>query len=208
MEQLKSAKVGDAVFFGSYEQDDDLQNGEEDIEWIVLDIQDGKVLLISRYSLSWQRYNNDDTIVTWETCTLREWLNNDFMNFAFSDTEKNIISVVKVSADKNPDYDTNPGNDTYDKVFLLSVSEAKKYFSPSNSYLRHHLKCQGTRVVNKSLGIYVNSSYWWLRTHGQTESSAAYVCYEIASHGTAAYTKSFDMACGVRPALWIDLSFQ
>lgn len=62
-----------------------------------------------------------------ENCSLREWLNEEFYNSAFSNSEKEQILSVTVPADKNPEYDTNSGNDTEDKIFLLSVSEAKKY---------------------------------------------------------------------------------
>lgn len=74
--------------FGKYEQDNNTSNGKEKIEWLVLEVKDGKALVISKYALDCKPYNTSSTNVTWETCSLRNWLNNDFINSAFSATEK------------------------------------------------------------------------------------------------------------------------
>ena len=121
--------VGSVVTFGAYEQDNDLENGKEPIEWIVLDVQDGKSLLISRYALDYMIYNPDGRVATWETCSLRKWLNSTFVEDAFSSEEQEMIPTVTVITDKNPDHDTNPGRDAQDRVFLLSIQEAEKYFA-------------------------------------------------------------------------------
>ena len=80
---LKTAEVGDFIAFGKYEQDNDTTNGKEDIVWTVLEIKDGKALIMSAYCLDNKQYNTSKAYVTWETCTLRKWLNNDFINAAF-----------------------------------------------------------------------------------------------------------------------------
>ncbi|MDY6017558.1 MAG: TIR domain-containing protein, partial [Oscillospiraceae bacterium] len=82
VEKLKVAKAGDYVFFGAYEQDNSASNGKEHIEWLVLEVKDGKALVISKYALDCKQYNTNYTDVTWEACTLRRWLNNDFINAA------------------------------------------------------------------------------------------------------------------------------
>ena len=79
---LKNSKVGDIVYFGTYEQDNDTSNGKEDIEWLVLAKKGNRILVISDKALDRQPYNSSRTRVTWETCTLRKWLNNDFINAA------------------------------------------------------------------------------------------------------------------------------
>lgn len=79
VEKLKVAKVGDYVFFGAYEQDNNTANGKENIEWLVLEVKDGKALVTSKYALDCKPYNTSYTDVTWENCTLRRWLNNDFI---------------------------------------------------------------------------------------------------------------------------------
>ena len=81
-EGLKDISVGKTIKFGSYEQDNNTSNGKEAIEWLVLDVQGNKVFLVSRYNLDVQPYNKTSGSVTWEKCTLRTWLNNDFLNHA------------------------------------------------------------------------------------------------------------------------------
>ena len=200
-EILMKANVGDTVSFGSYEQDNDISNGKEDVEWLVLEVKDGKVLLISKYALDCQQYDTSYTNVTWETCTLRKWLNNGFVNAAFSDEEKAMISTVTVSADKNPEYSTNPGSATTDKVFLLSINEAEKYFSSDEAR-----KCDPTAYA-KAQGAARTSGgicWWWLRSPGVIQDYAA--C--VSDDGVVLcldYFVSIDYYC-VRPAMWIELS--
>ena len=87
---------GDIVTFGSYEQDKNLNNGSEDIEWLVLGItKDGKsMLLISRYCLDWVQFNDEKVGVTWEDSYVREWLNDTFLNEAFTRTEQKRMEVI------------------------------------------------------------------------------------------------------------------
>ena len=119
---------GDYVIFGSYEQDGDLSNGPEPIEWEVIDENDGEMLLISRYILDSKPYNTEQIDVTWETCTLRSWLNNDFYNTAFSAGEQNMIITTTLSNNDNAYFGTAGGNDTEDKVFILSLDEVMDYY--------------------------------------------------------------------------------
>ena len=53
---LQSVSVGDTVCFGTYEQDNDTSNGTENIEWKVLAKENNKVLIISKYALDCQVY--------------------------------------------------------------------------------------------------------------------------------------------------------
>ncbi len=202
VEKLKVAKVGDYVFFGAYEQDNNTSNGKEDIEWLVLEVKDGKALVISKYALDCQQYNTSFSAVTWETCTLRKWLNRNFLGSAFTADEKAMIPTVTVSADKNPEYSTNPGNATQDKVFLLSITEASKYFSSDNAR-----QCKPTEYAVAG-GAYVNSSngncWWWLRSPGLDQGSAAYVSIGGGVNEYGNLVPYDDVA--VRPALWIDLN--
>ena len=198
---LAKANPGDTVFFGAYEQDNNTSNGKEDVEWLVLEVKDGKALVVSKYALDCKQYNTSNTNVTWETCTLRKWLNTDFINSAFSSDEKAKIPTVTVSADENPDYSTNPGNATQDQVFLLSITEANKYFGSDSAR-----QCKPTDYAFAN-GAYVNSvngnCWWWLRSPGVTQDSAAYV----HSSGDV-YEPGSDVDIGtsaVRPAMWITM---
>lgn len=203
-EVLKAANVGDTIKFGKYEHDNNLSNGKEDIEWNVLAKEDNRVLLISKYALDCKQYNTELTDVTWETCSLRKWLNETFMDSAFDDTEKTIVKESKVSADKNLKKDTNPGNTTTDKIFLLSINEVDKYYG-SNEVR----KCVPTEYA-KANGAYTDSSYtrngvptcwWWLRSLGDILSIAAYVDRDGSVDYRGMYVIS-DSAC-VCPAVWV-----
>ena len=201
-EQLKDIKVGNYIKFGAYEQDNNTSNGKEDIEWLVLEVKDGKALVISKYALDCKPYNTSYTAVTWETCTLRKWLNSNFLDVAFSADEKAMIPTVTVSADKNPEYSTNPGNATQDQMFLLSITEANKYFSSDSAR-----QCKPTEYAVAG-GAYVSSSNgnccWWLRSPGGTQDNAADV-YHDGDVNELGGNVNYDY-CAVRPALWIDLN--
>lgn len=199
VEKLKNAKVGDYVFFGSFEQDNKTSNGAENIEWLVLEKSDDKILLISKYALACKQYNTEYRNTTWESCSLRQWLNNDFINVAFSDDEKELIPTVTVSADDNPKYNTNPGNATQDQVFLLSITEANKYFSSDSAR-----KCKPTDyAVANGAYVYSGNCFWWLRSPGLTQTQAADVNYrcDVSELGCAIIRSNV----AVRPALWINL---
>ncbi len=204
--QYKSAKrknpsIGDYVFYGYYEQDNNHNNGEEEIEWLVLDIQDGKALLLSKYALEEMAYQSSGAFwedYKWEVSEIRAWLNNDFLNSAFTGREQAAIPVMTVPAHKNPKYDTDPGNDTEDKVFLLSVDEVEKYLDSTKKR-----ECQKTAYLIAKSGGSNDRAWWWLRTHGDHLGDAVTVDMHgnIDLYGTSV-KKEFD----VRPAIWIDLS--
>ena len=204
--KIKTANVGDIIVFGTYEQDNNTSNGKENIEWLVLAKENNRVLVISDKALDCQEYNSSDTRVTWETCSLRTWLNTDFVNDAFSDGEKAMIPMVTVSADKNPQYDTDPGNATEDKVFLLSNVEAKKYFTSDEAR-----RCMPTDYAI-SKGVVTNSGYikggkstcsWWLRSPAVDQNCAAVVYYG-GSADEYGFLVDYDSSA-VRPALWISI---
>ena len=131
---LAKANPGDTVFFGAYEQDNNTSNGKEDVAWLVLAKENNKIFVISEKGLDCQPYNIEQYAnITWETCTLRKWLNTDFINSAFSSDEKTKIPTVTVSADKKHGHSANPGNATQDQVFLLSITEANKYFNSTGA---------------------------------------------------------------------------
>ena len=196
-EELKVASVGDCVFFGSYEQDNDITNGDEDIEWLVLEVEDDRMLVISKYALDYKRYNEKNeknANATWETCSLRKWLNTDFINQAFDKVEKEHILVTAVA---------NQGDVTEDKVFLLSISEVKQYFKNDDER-----GCEPSAKAKQN-GVYVTRNGncgWWLRSVRTStwENCAHYVGPggSVSEEGYDAYNGNY----GVRPAMWIDLS--
>lgn len=181
--------VGDIYTFGKYEQDNKRENGKEDIEWLVLAKEDSRILVISKYALDSKSYNTIYEDVTWETCTLRKWLNNDFINSAFTEEEKAKILTVTVTTDDNPEYSTNPSSATQDQVFLLSITEVEKYFTSDSTR-------QCKYFYNS------NSWCWWLRSHGY-DCHASYV---LTGGGIDYYGRYVNNVNAVRPALWIDLA--
>ena len=122
------------MVFGAYEQDGDETNGPEPIEWEVLESNANGTFLVSRYLLDAQPYNEEDENVTWESCTLRSWLNGEFMNKAFTPAEQAVIKTVNVTNPDNPYYGTEGGNDTQDRIFLLSAEEVISHYSFNSWY--------------------------------------------------------------------------
>ena len=102
----ESAEVwaaGDMVVFGSYEQDNDLANGKEPLEWIVLKTEGDRAMLITRYLIDARAYHKAFVEMTWSECTLRQWLNDTFLKEAFSQEEQARIQEVLVDEINNTD---------------------------------------------------------------------------------------------------------
>ena len=199
-EKLEASNVGDVVLFGLYEQDNDPSNGKENISWLVLDKEDNKILVMSEYGLDAKPYNYDRVDVTWENCTLRKWLNNDFINSAFSDYQKNMISITNVVTEKPAKQNVNSGNNTEDKVFLLSVHEAYGYLE-----MPDERKCVPT-IYAKFNGASSRGdgySLWWLRDSGSSPDLAKGYDEEgvITFYGIVVDSTKIV----VRPAMWISL---
>ena len=197
---LTNVNVGSTIKFGFYEQDNNTSNGKEEIEWKVLAVDGNKALVISQYALDCQKYNSTYTDTTWEKCSLRTWLNGTFYNAAFGSDHQKMIASSTVTADKNPSYSTSPGNNTTDKVFLLSITEVNKYFSSDSAR-----QCQGTAYCYAQ-GAYKASNgncWWWLRSPGYNSNYAAYVNYFGSVIDRGDFVDSDSDA--VRPALWINL---
>lgn len=182
-----------SVDFGKFEQDGNHENGKEPITWIVLAKEETKMLLISEYGLSAQSYNiNKNASIDWGTCSVRRWLNNTFLEDAFSDTEQKRILDTEVAI--------GDGKNVTDKLFLLSDSEFSDYF-----YSKEGTEVIATQIaVNEGARVYDNGySWWWLRTRGHFYISAMFI-NEKGSLITDG--RSMENTTGVvRPALWISL---
>ena len=192
---IKEAKVGDTVFFGIYEQDNN-DSKKEPIEWIVLDKKGDKVFLISRYIIDRQTFTYKTNNPTWETSYVREWLNNDFINIAFDSYEQSVISETTLD---NKEKNNNSGRKTTDRIFVLNKTEAEAFFTIST-----FLKCKGDEYTQANGGTKYNDGYeWWvLRT---IHSSGKHVV-SVTPKGYTSGASLLDETVGVRPAMWIDLS--
>ena len=191
-------KVGKTIEFGNYPQDKD--GTEKPIEWIVMKKEGNQVLLLSKYVLDAKPYNEEFEDVTWETSDIRQWLNNEFYTTAFNKTEKAKIQTSLIKNEDNSEYGTSGGNDTEDKVFLLSEKEAETLFSDEEERI-----AKATEYATKS-GVYVNeekAACWWLRSPGYDSDDAAEVDGSgwVGGDGSSVYY-DYD---GVRPALHLNL---
>lgn len=203
IQKIKEANVGDIINYGSYEQDNNISNGEEDIEWRVLAKENNRVLVISDKALDCQPYNDTCCAVTWETCTLRKWLNDYFFNFAFTDVEKEHISTY---------YNTELYKETEDQVFLLSDREANEYFDNDEERKcvpTDYAIAKGISTSNEYLKNDAVTCWWWMRS----SRMSVYTIAEVKSDGhinddiiTSVNCRGYAVNCknyAVRPAMWI-----
>ena len=184
-------KVGDFVKFGPY-------------TWRVLDKQNGKALIITEQAIACRKYNETYTGVTWETCTLRSWLNNTFIK-EFTSKEQSAIATTAVINDNNL-YGTAGGNTTYDKIFLLSIDEANRYFSSHEDRRcvpNANAKAQGCDQYSYYKKGGEGTCLWWLRSPGRSSYDAASVSDSGGVFTSGDYV-GYDYF-GVRPALWVNL---
>jgi len=192
--------AGDIITLGSYEQDGDKSNGAEPLEWLVLETEDGRAMLLSLYAIDVQPYHsNRDNKRTWANCDLNDWLDETFYNDAFTAAEKSRILNTKISTPNNPDYGTSGGSDSYDKVFILSVDEARSFFTTNERIARPTWQ---TRI----LGGYADNKHddvcwWWLRSTGENGWKACYVD-EFGNIGTEG--NWIDLEISVRPAIYVE----
>ena len=152
----------------------------EPLAWRVLKNENGKLFLLSEKLLEARRYHNTNTVVTWETSDIRAWLNDNtsgFMSRAFGEKEQNSISTTVVENPDNPEFGTNNGNNTEDKIFLLSIQEAT-----TNDYGFNYFSDDDDRIAQntdfaRSTGAIDNdgNGAWWFRSLGNRENYGTYV---------------------------------
>ena len=195
-------RVGNYVYLGSFEQDNCLENGKEPIEWrvLALDRSGGKALLVSRYALTARCYHNGDTYPTWANSNIRGWLNGQFLRNAFTEQEQAVILRSRLSS---PAYEgIEGGQDTWDRVFLLSRGEAADYFEGSAD--RRVEPTEYARVMGADTADGNGCCWWWLRTPGAYPYDAGIVYAVGGIDHTGGNVKNATIA--VRPALWVELS--
>ena len=205
-------KVGDVIAFGRYPQS--ASGGDSTpIEWIVLDIDDGRALLLSRYGLDEKPYNTEYVDITWEQCSLRKWLNGEFLNEAFSAHEQAKIAETRISNPNNSAFGTAGGNATADRVFLLSIGEANRYFKTDDDRTAKptpYAAKNGAYVVTaEAIREYdwleqehEGNCTWWLRSPGGDRGLAAAVDDDgtVYDYGRIVNQDIF----AVRPAFWLN----
>ena len=171
----------------------------EPIKWRVLQSENEEAFLLSDVILDKQLYNENDKYVTWEKSSLRAWLNKKFIKRAFIDEEREKINITEIINQDNPVYGTEGGNNTFDKIFLLSLSEvSEQQDGEKYGFLDDEIRACGKSDFSKT------GSWWWLRSPGGSSDSAAVVDYYgwVCRFGYYVYNKYG----GVRPALHLNLS--
>ena len=160
---------------------------DEDIEWIVLDVQDGKALLLSKYCIDSRVFNSRERDISWKLCILRTWLNSDFYKSAFTSGEKKIILNTEL-----------PEDGVTDRIFILSGEEVMKYLpDPDYVYVAYPTKYAMERGVVINID---NSCGWWVRTSGLVDTRAL-----VFGSGQGEYVPVNKDCYGVRPAMWVSL---
>lgn len=205
---------------GAYDQDGNLDNGAEPIEWIVIADSGDRLLLLSDKVLDQKTFNDNYNAVSWETSPLRKWLNEDFYNAAFNDEEKTIIE----------NYVTVPGDvsagttEVTDKVFLLSYDEAEAYIGAEEGSAGNRLCSKVTPHAINAGVWYITEEYyslfgfkdkgfsdemvgcgnWWLRSNGKDDTRIM----DVGASGIIRQTghEAAAKQDGIRPAIYIRIS--
>ena len=188
--------------FGSYEQDGDSSNGKEPIEWLVLDRDGDRVLLISKYALDYQSfmpfYEPVTEPYTWESCSLRRWLNGTFLNAAFSADEQQRLLTTTVITSPGSLHRENGPVTTEDRVFLLSNTEVYAYFASEAATAAEYTAYALSENPWPGSAATPGPADWWLRTtDGYDHPDGVYADGRVGE-GARAYEGEY-----VRPAIWI-----
>lgn len=165
---IKSSKPGKKIKIGKH-------------DWVILDVDDNKALLMKYSAVSERPFSSETANTTWENSTLREWLNSDFYNNSFSETERSNIQLTEVKNNDNMIYNTPGGKDTLDYIFILSIQEARDYSDLFPDF----------------------KSNTWLRSPGAYPNTAAFLSEtgEVMDFGYIVTSNAFK----VRPVMWYKL---
>lgn len=221
----------DNVYFGTYRQSSDGRGGYniDPVKWRVLANANGQLFLLADQNLDVFQYHTEKESVTWERSTMRSWLNgygassnaggdngtdytsDNFLGSAFSDKEQAAIVETTVVNDDNKDEDigTNGegGNDTTDRIFLLSLAEVynRSYFPDYRLFSTNTAYVAGGGKLDSGMYGVDKNDWWWLRSPGFDNTRAAFIEWEDGSpvaDGNPVNNKN----TAVRPAFNLDLS--
>jgi len=198
---LPTVSAGDTIKFGGS-------------DWVVLTVQNDKTLVLKDKVIDYRAYHSAYENATWESCALRNYLNNEYYNL-FSAGDKARIIKTKIPNKDNQWFETSGGNDTDDSIFLLSIEEVVKYFGDSGKLSNRPYEEWGYSYAiddqyNSARKASDKASWWWLRSPGYNSRVAAFIYDDgrinIGGGSNSAYTGVNDKGGGVRPALWLSIS--
>lgn len=186
-DKSKTYKDFDSVVLGTYEQDGDVANGKEGIEWIILKREENKALLLSKYVLDYVEYSNIlERYTVWKDSRLRAWANHEFYDDSFNEQEKVLIAPTRIINYDNPVYGNSSGVSTIDKVFVPGFDELiETYKLDYNDCIREPLYDVKLINDNRLATIYTDYAYkkhkkenrnlksktsvdFWLRNQGRS----------------------------------------
>ena len=201
----QTGKEPETVLFGSYEQDGDAASGKEPIEWLVLARDGDKALLLSKYALDHQSfmpfYEPVTEPFTWESCSLRQWLNSTFLNAAFSaEEQRRLLTTTVITAPGGRKGSENPFT-TEDRVFLLSDTEVYAYFSSEAATVTDYTAYALSEDPWAGNATAPAPAIWWLRTTDGSDHPDGVHPDGGVGEGARAYEGEY-----VRPAIWVDMS--
>ena len=222
----------DCIYFGNYWQSDtngdgvaDKNDAREPIKWRVLAVDGNDAFLLADKILDSKQYNDkdykdkngngeyeDDELVTWEDSEIREWLNNDFYQNAFSESEQAAVmdTLNSNEGEESTSLSFPEGEDSVDKVYLASKSEMRNpNYGMESDFLgdtkRATTSTAYAKLIHSEMGgdsCDINS--WWLR------APRGYHINENGRPDWAAYFESanvpLDFYIGIRPVMHLDLS--
>lgn len=168
-------QVGGVVTFGNYKG--------KDIRWKVLAKEGRRFLLLSEGIIDHIPFHFERSEATWSNCSLRTWLNRQFMEEAFTLQERMSILLIHHQNNIDPRWDNNNGADTKDKAFVFNLKELDEY-----------LPDQKDRAIG---------DWWWLRGHGcsNTNQQAVYNDGTVYADGVGSHHDDV----GVRAAMWVNV---
>ena len=180
-EKVTTMVKGNIITFGIY-------------EWLVLEVQNDRALLLNKYVICEKPYHEKRTDITWEKCSLRAFLNEEFYSSFNASDKARIIEVTNENVKYRYEIQ-NKEEDTKDLIFLLSIDDVLKYLS-ENLQLAKRLS-HSKRYINRQQC----QANWWTRSIDYDDNYAR-VMYNLLDMAT---NYPVDCVIGVRPALWLKL---
>ena len=218
----KKLKTSDRVVFGEYisYQDKNKNSEFEPLEWQVLDCVGSKALLLSFHALDFTKPSN----LKWQNSPIRRWLNEEFLQQAFTEEEQDLIFFSKIES--NDDYskflhsipDDAHNYEIYDQLFLLSIKDVNLYLSSydNESFEQDPLRQSTVTSYARMKGAFVFALSQYERGRRQ---------YRVYGHLYPVCGKTIwglrdkycidhfghiiscpDQGYAIKPAMWVDLS--
>ena len=177
------------------------------VEWIVLERQEGRVLVLSKDAIEAQKFNASSEETYWENCSLRSWLNGRFPDNAFAKEDPSYVLSTTISNERYPISEEGEERqideliletyETRDRLFLLSMEEVERYFPNEEERIA---LASDSAIENGVAAGADNSCSWWLRT--PDPDTLGTVLTVKGSDGTISRSM-YEITNGVRPAMWI-----